>query len=151
VPTCAQRGGLAPQTFARAAMVGRLGDGMLDLRNTVEMESPSLVPDEPVDRAHLFRMTLGDHSLEGEVLRLFERQSEMLLGRMANAEPACIKALAHTLNGSARGIGAWRVARAAEAVELAADGGADCACAIQGLRTAIDETLVVIADLLRVH
>ena len=31
--------------------------------------------------------------------------------------------LAHTMKGSARGIGAWRVARAAEALELA--GGTD--------------------------
>ena len=34
--------------------------------------------------------------------------------------PAGIVTLAHTLNGSARGIGAWRVARAAEALERAA-------------------------------
>src|SRR5262245_43976549 len=84
-----------------------------------EVGSPPLVPDQPIDRTHLFKMTLGDHSLEGEVLRLFERQAEMLLGRMNPAEPARVKALAHTLNGSARGIGAWRVANAALVVEKA--------------------------------
>ena len=44
----------------------------------------------------------------------------MLLGRMANQAPRVIAALAHTLTGSARGIGAWQVAAAAEAVERAA-------------------------------
>ena len=45
---------------------------MFDLRSTPVVASPSIVPDETLDRAHLFRMTLGDHSLEGEVLRLFD-------------------------------------------------------------------------------
>ena len=47
-----------------------------------ESPAPTLVPDQPIDRTHLFKMTLGDHSLEAEVLRLFERQAAMLLGRM---------------------------------------------------------------------
>jgi hypothetical protein len=33
--------------------------------------------------------------------------------------PDGVAMIAHTMKGSARGIGAWRVARAAEAVELA--------------------------------
>ena len=35
--------------------------------------------------------------------------------------PDGVAMIAHTMKGSARGIGAWRVARAAEAVELADD------------------------------
>jgi HPt (histidine-containing phosphotransfer) domain-containing protein len=73
-----------------------------------------------IDRAHLTRMTLGDKSLEREVLQLFDRQSELLLARMHDAPASAIATLAHTLKGSARGIGAWRVAEAAEALEQAA-------------------------------
>ena len=116
-----------------------------------EVGSPPLVPDHPIDRTHLFKMTLGDHSLEGEVLRLFERQAEMLLGRMNPAEPARMKALAHTLNGSARGIGAWRVAQAAQVIEAAGDDIAALGSGLQALRAAIDEALGAIAELLRIH
>jgi hypothetical protein len=124
---------------------------MLDMQNMAEVPSPALVPDPPVDRAHLFRMTLGDHGLEGEVLRLFDRQANMLIARMATAQPACVKALAHTLDGSARGVGAWRVSQAAQDVERAVADGVDAMPAIAALKAATDEALVVIADLLRVH
>ena len=72
-------------------------------------------------------MTLGDRRLEREVLELFVRQTTIMLNRIAGAEPALAAAAAHTLKGSARGIGAWRVARAAELLEHAAgaDGDAD--------------------------
>ena len=124
---------------------------MLNLQNTPEMASPGIVPEHVVDRAHLFRMTLGDHELEAEVLRLFERQTGMLIERMADAKPACIKALAHTLDGSARSVGAWRVSQAAKDVEQAVAAGGDVAQAIKALRASADEALAVIADLLKVH
>jgi HPt (histidine-containing phosphotransfer) domain-containing protein len=65
-------------------------------------------------------MTLGDRSLEHEVLRLFARQITLTLTRIAGAEPAAAAAAAHTLKGSARGVGAWRVERAAETLEQTA-------------------------------
>ena len=43
-----------------------------------------------------------------------------MLKRIASMEPALAATAAHTLKGSARGIGAWRVAQAAERVERAA-------------------------------
>lgn len=73
-----------------------------------------------IDADHLARMTLGDRQLEREVLEIFVRQSNIMIGRIAKAEPALAAAAAHTLTGSARGIGAWRVARAAERLEHAA-------------------------------
>ena len=80
-------------------------------------------PVEPaLDTGHLRRMTLGERSLEIEVLRLFERQASILLARMSDAPPEAIMIFAHTLKGSARGIGAWGVAAAAEAVEGATGG-----------------------------
>ncbi len=79
-----------------------------------------------IDEEHLGRMTLGDRRLEREVLEIFVRQSTIMLKRIAGAEPALAAAAAHTLMGSARGIGAWRVARAAEGLEhAAADDGSE--------------------------
>jgi len=75
-----------------------------------------------IDENHLGRMTLGDRRLEREVLELFLRQTTIMLERIAAAEPPTAAAAAHTLKGSARGIGAWRVARAAENLEQAAGG-----------------------------
>ena len=105
------------------------------------------VDDEAIDLKHLFRMTLGDHSLEREVLALFDRQIDMLIARMAEVEPSCVGALAHTLKGSARGVGAWPMARAAEAVEAAEP--AELAPAVAALAAAACETRAAIADILR--
>jgi HPt (histidine-containing phosphotransfer) domain-containing protein len=115
------------------------------------VEAPALAPDDrPIDLVHLARTTLGDRSLEREVLQLFDRQSTLLIARMRAAAPGGIAYLAHTMKGSARGIGAWRVARAAEALELAA--GADAvAGALDQLAGACDEACTLIADLLRAN
>ena len=78
-----------------------------------------------IDEDHLGRMTLGDRSLEREVLEIFARQITLTLERIAGAKTDCVSAAAHTLKGSARGIGAWRVAQAAERIEQAAASGSD--------------------------
>jgi HPt (histidine-containing phosphotransfer) domain-containing protein len=75
-----------------------------------------------IDEDHLGRMTLGDRRLERDVLEIFVRQIAIMLERIARAEPALAAAAAHTLTGSARGIGAWRVAWAAEHLERVASG-----------------------------
>jgi HPt (histidine-containing phosphotransfer) domain-containing protein len=94
---------------------------------------------DAIDGDHLERMTLGDRRLEREVLELFVRQTGIMLNRIAGAEPALAAAAAHTLKGSARGIGAWRVARAAEFLEQAASafcGEAEVEDAIEELKAA---------------
>jgi hypothetical protein len=101
---------------------------------------------EPIDFTHLFCMTLGDHGLEREVLALFDRQAHMLIARMAEVDPSCVPALAHTIKGSARGIGAWPVARAAEAVEAAPP--AERATAVAALAAAAAEARAAITELL---
>jgi HPt (histidine-containing phosphotransfer) domain-containing protein len=115
------------------------------------ISAPSLAPlAAPIDREHLARMTLGERSLEREVLELFDRQSDMLFARMCKSTPEVAAAAAHTLKGSARGVGAWRVANAAEAVELAAAGrAAEIKAALGALKAAVDETKAAIAELLR--
>ena len=120
------------------------------LRTIDSKDAPSLAPDDrPIDLVHLARMTLGDRSLEREVLQLFDRQSTLLIARMRTAAPDGVAMIAHTMKGSARGIGAWRVARAAEAVELA--GSAEIGGALERLAAAADEARAVIADLLKAN
>jgi len=131
----------------------RSGDGTMQveaLRTIDSRDVPSLAPDDrPIDLVHLARTTLGDRSLEREVLQLFDRQSALLIARLRDAGPDGVAIIAHTLKGSARGIGAWRVARAAEAVELA--GGAESGAALERLAAATDEARAVIADLLKAN
>lgn len=122
------------------------------VRSLDSKDAPSLAPDDrPIDLVHLARTTLGDRALEREVLQLFERQATILIARMRTVPPAGVAALAHTLKGSARGIGAWRVARAAELLELAGASGNPTADALDGLAAASDEARTVIADLLRAN
>src|SRR5262249_37581020 len=122
------------------------GDG----KRTRRISAPPLAPVEPaIDHAHLTRMTLGDARLEAEVLALFDRQATVLLARMAGATPAAIADFAHALKGSARGIGVWRVAAAAEAVEQAARGcaTAEIAQAVRALASAVREAQAAIGEL----
>ena len=105
--------------------------------------------DRPIDLVHLSRMTLGDRGLEREVLALFDRQATVLVSRMRSAPPGSVTSVAHTLKGSARGVGAWRVAAAAEAVEVAAAGEGDLSAAITRLAAVAEEARAVIAELLR--
>jgi HPt (histidine-containing phosphotransfer) domain-containing protein len=100
-----------------------------------------------LDEAHLARMTLGDRQLEHDVLQIFVRQTAMMLERIATAEPPLAGAAAHTLVGSARGIGAWRVAHAAERLEQACMGASralECDVAIGELKTAALEASAAI-------
>jgi HPt (histidine-containing phosphotransfer) domain-containing protein len=117
------------------------------------VSAPSIAPvDRPIDLEHLSRMTLGEKSLEREVLQLFDRQAAMLIARMKNGSGAAIGALAHTLKGSARGIGAWTVARAADAVEQAALGEPQAVGeAVERLSASVADVKAVIAELLRSH
>ncbi len=105
-----------------------------------------------IDTGHLAQMTLGDRSLEREVLQLFDRQAAMLMARMRDSLVAGeVSACAHTLKGSARGIGAWAVASAAEAVELAAGGGHVTDRHLSGLAATIGDARAAIAGLLQSH
>ena len=112
------------------------------LRVAVETDRPG-----PLDEEHLVQMTFGDRRLEREVLEIFRRQAAIMLSRVGGPEPAAAAAAVHTLKGSARGIGAWRVARAAERLENACGEADRAACyselhaATLAARAAIDARL----------
>jgi HPt (histidine-containing phosphotransfer) domain-containing protein len=92
----------------------------------------------PIDVEHLARMTLGDDALRHEVLAMFLKQTGELLGALA-ARPSDGAALAHTLKGSARAIGAFRVAACAEALEGAIRQGTDSSPALAELEVVVAE------------
>lgn len=99
----------------------------------------------PVDLVHLSRQSLGDRSLEKEILQLFHSQSALYLNRLEHAETADErKFAAHTVVGSARGLGAWKVAAEAEAVEKSCS----TPCNITALREAVEEANFYIDKLL---
>jgi len=72
----------------------------------------------PVDLQHLARYTLGERALEREVLELFCTQSVLYLEQLRAAmSDRDWRDAAHSLKGSARAVGAWRAAKAAERAE----------------------------------
>jgi HPt (histidine-containing phosphotransfer) domain-containing protein len=108
------------------------------------MPSPPLVPDGgPIDLAHLQRMTLGNASLEREVLALFSVQAVGLAAALASL-PSDATALAHTLKGSACAIGAFAVADAAGHLEVLLRKGEDPAQALLQLNEAVTEARAAI-------
>jgi HPt (histidine-containing phosphotransfer) domain-containing protein len=113
------------------------------------MPSPPLAPDDgPIDLQHLARMTLGDAALEQQVLGMFASQAASLIEKLA-ALPAEAGALAHTLKGSARAVGAFRVAECAEALEFAIRQGENPAKCQVELKAAVADARVAIDTLLQ--
>jgi HPt (histidine-containing phosphotransfer) domain-containing protein len=120
----------------------------LNLDRMEWMPSPPLAPDDgPIDIVHLRRMTLGDAALEREVLTLFSAQA--LRQAQALAEmPTDAPALAHTLKGSARAIGAFAVADAAAHLETLIKGGRRTAEALSELNDAVAQAQAAIEAML---
>ena len=107
--------------------------------------------DCPIDLVHLSRQTFGERDLETELLRLFDRQSRQIVERLTVgpvAEARWRAELAHALKGSARAVGAFAVAAAAEAYELDARACADPARALGVLAVAVAAAHEAIAELL---
>jgi HPt (histidine-containing phosphotransfer) domain-containing protein len=128
---------------------GDLGKAMLHLERIEWMPSPPLAPDHgPIDFAHLERMTLGDARLEQEVLAMFSAQSARLVGTLA-AMPLDAGALAHTLKGSARAIGAFAVADAAGRLEAVIASGSDSSGLLAELGEAVAMARAAIEAVLR--
>ena len=121
------------------------------MTESLAAERPIVAGDRPIDLVHLARQTFGERDLESELLRLFDRQSRQIVERLTVgpvAEARWRAELAHTLKGSARAVGAFAVAAAAEAYELDARAGADLTRALSALAGAVEAAHAAIADLL---
>ena len=111
------------------------------------MPSPSLVPDEPpLDLEHLSRMTCGEQGLERDVLAMFAAQAGEAAGRLGRQPDA---ALAHTLKGSARSVGAFRLADAIEAYEDDLRSGADMATVLEAVQAEAERVCAAIDRILK--
>ncbi|RRI03526.1 Hpt domain-containing protein [Mesorhizobium tamadayense] len=71
----------------------------------------------PVDLAHLARQTMDDRALEQEVLAMFVQQALSVRDKILEADAKERVLLAHSLKGSACGIGAFAVAECAAVIE----------------------------------
>ena len=99
----------------------------------------------PVDLVHLSRQTLGDRELEKEVLGLFVNQSTLYLKRLQTAKSVKErKSVAHTILGSAKGLGAWQVAEEAARFEEQCSKKTDC----KRLANAVDDANAYIREIM---
>lgn len=102
--------------------------------------------DPAIDRAALDTQTGGDADLAREVLALFADQCRSILLRLT--DPARSRAeradLAHTLKGSAAGVGAARVHALADAAESRLREGGEAL--LDDLAAAVEAALGAIAD-----
>lgn len=101
---------------------------------------------EALDLAHLAAQTADDLALQRELLELFMRQSPIALGQVrkfVSGDPRAAKEAAHKLKGSARAIGAFTVANAADDVERTF-GSAENVAALKSLEASLDEAFTAI-------
>lgn len=120
------------------------------VQTVIKASEVERVAADAINLGHLAHMTLGDRDLQREILQLFDRQADLLLDCIRRGDAALPAALARTLNGSARRIGAWGVARAADASERAAAGSpVERRLAMDDLSAAVAEARMAIAELLK--
>jgi HPt (histidine-containing phosphotransfer) domain-containing protein len=133
-----------------------MGQAMLANFAGSEIESPAVslgaLQVSPVDLKHLRRYTLGDVELEKEVLELFLGQLPQTIGALSRAETERDwRVAAHTLKGSGRAVGAWRVARLAEHAErnLNVLNRAGCTDVVAKINEAVEEARAYIESVYR--
>ncbi|MGH1417463.1 MAG: Hpt domain-containing protein [Hyphomicrobiaceae bacterium] len=74
--------------------------------------------ESPIDFDHLARYTLGERDLEREILNLFSDHLPITMSKLkAAASAKDWRVAAHSLKGSARAVGAWRLAEHAALAE----------------------------------
>ncbi len=105
---------------------------------------------DAIDMEHLLHYTMGDKALAREVLGLFCTQGRIYLEQLsASKDPQERKASAHTLKGSARGVGAHHVAELAQALEARASTPDEpgWTSALDALKTAFEEAATCVAKM----
>jgi len=106
-----------------------------------------------IDCEHFQTMTGGDKALQSEVLAIFDEQSQLWRRLLIPDAPVHTwRDAAHTVKGSARGLGLWALAQACETAEALAKNGVKdgpiVAAELAKVRSALDEALDVIRDVL---
>lgn len=110
--------------------------------------APAASFERPVDLVHLARQTLGDRALEREVLGLFQVQARAIFAQLQTVtQPQARLDLAHTLKGSARAVGAWKVAEAAEFCEGLGDDASGWQGGLAQLQACIAVALAAIEEI----
>ena len=100
---------------------------------------------EPFDEAHFKVMTGDDSALQREIIALFTDQAARLRPVFSPATPAPERRdAAHTLKGSARGLGLFPLADACACAETAC-GTAAAALALAALHSELDAALVALS------
>ena len=103
---------------------------------------------EVLDLKHLARYTLGDEGLKREILDLFRTQIVTSLANLRDAAEAddelSWQMAAHTLKGSARAVGAFRLGAAAETGERLGGSSESRSEALKVICVAAEETSVAI-------
>ena len=107
-----------------------------------------------IDLAHLARYTGGDEAINAEVLRLFDTQTEEIVGRLQAILDArdtkSWREATHALKGAARGVGAFDMADAAafaEPIDPIKDRG-NASLALVALKTSAEAVQVFIKNYL---
>jgi HPt (histidine-containing phosphotransfer) domain-containing protein len=109
-------------------------------------EERVLKPAQTLDLDHLAAQTAGDKALQREILTLFASQSAEILAILGdpNAMPLARADLAHKLKGSARTVGAFALAEAAEATEAGLRAGNPAPAALKDLSGTAESALAAI-------
>ena len=95
-----------------------LARGLGQSEDQSQGQSGSQLTGEPVDLAYLARFTLGNATLEREVLQLFAAQIPLYLEALHGARVRkAWREAAHSIKGSACAVGAWRLAGCAQYAE----------------------------------
>ena len=100
-----------------------------------------------VDFGHLEAYAAGDTALIDEVLGMFREQAALWVRLLdPDGPPGGWRDAAHTLKGSALGVGAFTLAKACDTAEIAADAKAgEKSAMLERIRDALDAALADIA------
>lgn len=103
---------------------------------------------DPVDLKHLHKYTGGDVALEREIYALFREQVSMWLKLLkSDSDSQSWGSAAHSIKGSARGLGAHGLASACEAAEAVVVSGKTArASAAADVRHQVDQVLAFLAQ-----
>ncbi|WP_020401046.1 Hpt domain-containing protein [Kordiimonas gwangyangensis] len=103
-----------------------------------------------LDATHLRGFTGGDTDLEAQVLQIFQESAPTYLVALEAADASAWQGSAHKLKGAARGIGAWRLAVAAERAEHDEKAAGNSQCAAQHFEV-LHERLQQLSDAIAVR